>query len=135
MKTVYLSMMCMLLAISSQAQDVPELIQQQTDAFNNNDLDKMTAQLHEGFKWYWIKADELVLEVEGKEAFRSAMESYYQSIPTVQSEIVELSVLGNRASFLEKVSYTTDQGKHGESRALGTYEFKDGLIYRVWYYE
>lgn len=119
----------------SFAQDLSLLLDKQVQAFNAKDIDEMMAQLHDDFKWYWITTDELVLEVAGKEAFQASMTSYYQSIPQVQSEIVERSVLGNRVSFVETVSYTNNKGNKGESSAMGMYEFKDGLIYRVWYYE
>ncbi len=118
----------------SQNQEVLKILQDQVKAFNAKDVDKLVINVTEDFKWYYIGADTLLLEVEGQQQFKKNMVAYFEHIKTIKSEIVEYAVEGNRISFKEVVAYETTGGKRGKASAMAVYEIKDHLIYRVWYF-
>ena len=133
MKRVLIAMM-LLLSIIGQSQEVLELFHRQIDAYNAQDVGSMVDNLHDDFKWYYLGDNELTVDTEGKEAFRKAMTAYYQNFTSVKSEMTNVSVLGNKVSFMETVIYETSSGKSGESKALGMYTFKDGKLFRAYYF-
>lgn len=118
----------------SQENTTYSVLLDQVEAFNTRDIDKMVSNLTGDFKWYFIGPDTLVLEISGKENFRKSMESYFDSIQEVKSEIAEFTIHKNRISFKEVIHYVTSSGKSGSTSAMGIYEMKEGLIYRAWYF-
>ena len=121
-------------AIATAQSSIADILNEQVEAFNNQDIDHMVRNLHEDFAWYYIGSDDLVLELSGKKDFRSSMESYFQSIVDVHSTISGSVIDGNRISFQEIVEYKTAAGKEGRASSMGIYEVRDNLIYRVWYF-
>ncbi|MEQ9300854.1 MAG: nuclear transport factor 2 family protein [Cyclobacteriaceae bacterium] len=120
--------------VFAQDENIHALLQEQIAAFNGRNIDALTANVSEDFKWYYIGTDSLFLEVSGKGQFRNNMESYFESIAEVKSEIAEYTIDNNRISFKEVVEYTTASGQTGKASAMGIYEVKDGLIFRAWYF-
>ncbi len=125
-----------LIAFGASAQEnrTHAILQDQVKAFNNQNIEKLVANITDDFKWYYIGADTLLLEVSGKQQFQKSMRSYFESIAEVNSEITEYTVDKDRISFREVVQYVTASGETGKASAMGIYEIKDGLIYRAWYF-
>lgn len=112
-----------------------KLLQDQFDAYNQRDIDRLVNNVTDDFKWYSLTADELLVETSGKASFRKSMQNYYDSRPqNIHSVIESYTVDGNRISFKEVVSRQTKDGKSISSSAMGIYEFKNGKIYRAWYF-
>lgn len=111
-----------------------EILNAQVEAFNKKDIEALAANVTDDFKFFYVTADELLTETEGKEAFKKSMGNYYKHIVIIHSTIEEYVVQGSFISFREKVAYTTAEGKSGESSSMGVYQIKDGLISRAWYY-
>ena len=112
-----------------------ELLQDQFDAYNQRDIDRLVNNVTDDFKWYSLTADELLVETSGKDNFKKSMQNYYDSRPQNIHSVIESSTLdGNRISFKEVVSHQTKDGKTISSSAMGIYQFKNGKIYRAWYF-
>ncbi|MEQ9425020.1 MAG: nuclear transport factor 2 family protein [Cyclobacteriaceae bacterium] len=126
----------LLLAIEGfgQQNEAFTILQKQVEAFNAKNIDGLVANITDDFKWYYIGPDTLLLEVSGKENFRKSMESYFNSISKVKSEIAEFAIDNNRISFKEVVRYETSAGNAQSASSMGIYEMKNGLIYRAWYF-
>ncbi|MEO9483978.1 MAG: nuclear transport factor 2 family protein [Ekhidna sp.] len=118
----------------AQSSTVLEILEDQIEAFNSKNIDKLVANVSDDFKWYYIGSDTLLLEVDGKPQFKKSMEAYFNQIKNVKSEIAEYAIDGNRISFKEIVKYETISGKMNSASAMAIYEMKDDLIYRVWYF-
>ncbi len=136
-KVVRASLLAAIMACSSaygQQADVLDVFNQQVDAFNQKDIDKLISNVSDDFKFFYVAPDSLILEVEGREKFAEAMAGYFEAIPSVKSKIEEYAIVGNKISFREVVSYTTAKGKKSSASSMGIYEVKDNKISRVWYF-
>lgn len=112
-----------------------KLLQAQFDAYNQRDIERMVNNVSGDFKWYSLTADKLLVETSGKISFKKSMQDYYQSRPQKIHSIIEsYTIDGNRISFKEVVSHQNKEGKKVSSSAMGIYEFKEGKIYRAWYF-
>jgi len=135
MKQLFTSILLLLATVSfAQENEIHSILQEQVEAFNTKDIDGLVENVTDDFKWYFIGPDTLHLEVSGKENFRKSMESYFNSIAEVKSEIAEYAIDNNRISFKEVVRYVTSSGITQSASAMGIYEMKNGLIYRAWYF-
>lgn len=121
-------------ATMAQSNSVLTTLQDQVDAFNERDVERLAKNVSENFKWYYLGSDTLMLEVEGRQNFQQAMEGYFSSFSWVESNITDYVVIGNRITFKEEVSYRTQSGDIATSSSMGIYEIKDGVITRVWYF-
>ncbi len=110
-----------------------QIIRQHARAFNRHDVPAMMQHIAPSFQWSSIMKDTTIIEVTNRDELEQAMTSYFQSLPTVRSEIEEAVVSGAFVAIRERASW---QGKQGElsQTALGIYEVRGGLIQRVWYY-
>ena len=109
-------------------------VQDQVDAFSAGDVQRLVDNVSEDFKWYSLTADTLLVEVEGRDAFRENMEAYFDSRKPVSSTITNYVIHGNRMSFHESVSHMGDDGDSVSSSALGIYQVDNGEITRAWYF-
>lgn len=114
-------------------ENLKSLLDKQVQAFNDHHVDGLTAGLHSDFVWYGITSDALLEEVRGVDKFGENMRSYFESYPDVNSKIISFTISGNRIAFEEQASWTM-KGESKSQKSMGVYEFKDGLIYRVWYF-
>ncbi|MEX1140630.1 MAG: nuclear transport factor 2 family protein [Bacteroidota bacterium] len=110
-----------------------EVVQKHFKAFNWHDVADLTARLDTGFVWYSIDGDKVSVEVRGREQFEAGMKSYFESFPTVRSEIEEATVTGRFVVIRERVTWTQN-GQEKTQSGLGVYEIEGGKILRVWYY-
>ncbi len=122
------------IAASAQSDPIPTVLQDQFEAFNTGDIERLVANVSDDFKWFYITSDTLLLEVKGKDAFRKGMESYFGAGVKVNSEIESYAIEGNRISFKEVVSHKNKNGELVSSSAMGIYQLKDEKIFRAWYF-
>lgn len=110
------------------------LLESHIEAFNQSDVESLVNNISDDFKWYYVTSDTLLLEVEGKEAFRKSMESYYKYVGKVTSSVEDLVIQGNLISFKETVSYKNKEGKLVSASSMAVYQFKKNKISRAWYF-
>ena len=111
-----------------------QLLNDQVDAFNQQDIKRLVANVTEDFKYLYLTADELILETEGKENFKKAMITYFKPGNKPFSVIKNYAIDGNRISFKEVVSHKNKDGHTVSSSAMGIYQFKNDKIFRAWYF-
>lgn len=122
------------LSVWAQQEEIEHIFNDQVDAFNQGDIDRLVNNVAEDFKWFYLSSDTLILEIEGRENFKTSMEAYFASGIKVQSQIEEYVIDGKRISFKEVVRYKNKEGKTIASSAMGIYEIHDDKIYRAWYF-
>lgn len=118
----------------AQNDQLLKIFNDQVDAFNQRDVDRLANNVSDDFKWFYLTSDTLLLEVAGKENFKSSMEGYFSAVPQVFSSIEESSINGNRISFKEVVQYKNKKGETVSSSAMGIYEIREDKISRAWYF-
>ncbi len=116
-----------------QDDQVLSIFNDQVDAFNKKDIDRLVNNVADDFKWFYITSDTLLLEVAGKENFKKSMENYFKGIPSIFSEIKGYAIDGNKISFREKVSWDGKKGRVSQS-CIGIYDIREGKIFRAWYF-
>ncbi len=120
---------------TAQVKEILSVLENQIKAFNQSNVEELVNNVSDDFKFYYITSNELLLEVDGKEQFRKSMNEYFKDGFKVTSKITDHSVLGNRISFKEEVSYKNAKGNLVSSFALGIYEIKNNKITRAWYFD
>jgi len=119
---------------SAQSKDLLSLLNDQVDAFNQQDVEKLVKNVTDDMKYFYITADELIIETSGKQAFEAAMINYFQSGRKPRSVIESYVIDGNRISFKEVVSHQNKKGETVSSSAMGVYAYVGDKIYRAWYF-
>ena len=131
--TAAILILCFNTAFAQQS-ELLKAFEDQVEAFNKGDVERLVENVSEDFKWYYITADSLMLEVDGKENFKKSMEAYFSVNMKVKSVIEEYVIQGHKISFKEVVTYPGRDGEMTSSSAMGIYEFKKGKIHRTWYF-
>jgi hypothetical protein len=121
-------------AANAQNEELLRVFNDQVAAFNEGDVDRLTANVTEDFKWFSLTADTLLLEVAGKENFRQSMAYYFSAGRKSVSTIEQYAVDGERISFREVVSHQNKAGETVSSSAMGIYQIQNGKISRAWYF-
>lgn len=122
------------LNLFAQQDQVLKIFNDQVEAFNERDVDRLVNNVTDDFKWFYITSDTLLLEVAGKENFKTSMEGYFSAVPSVFSSIEASTTDGNRISFKEVVRYKNKKGETVASSAMGIYEIEENKISRAWYF-
>ena len=136
-KMLFITLLLSIFSASSfgETMNLVNLLNDQVDAFNKKDIERLVDNVSDDFKWFYITSEELLVETKDKASFRVAMDNYYKnkrlnSVSRIDSYTVE----GNKVSFKEVVSYKNKKGELVESSAMGIYQMKDNKIYRAWYF-
>ena len=119
---------------AAHSKDLLSLLKNQVDAFNQQDVEKLAANVSDDMKYYYLTNDELIIETSGKPAFEEAMANYFQSGNKPHSVIEGHVIDGSRISFKEVVSHINAKGEKVTSSAMGIYQYKDEKIVRAWYF-
>jgi hypothetical protein len=110
-----------------------QMVRDYVAAFNGRDVDAMVSMVTENIQWLTVAGDKLTIETDGKPKLRQNMAAYFKSNPSAKSELVWVQVTKLRVAALEKASWQGKSGPKSQS-SLSVYEFRDGLIARVYYY-
>lgn len=118
---------------SAQDDDPTIVVRAFSDAFNAHDVDAMIALVSDDFAWLAIAGDSVTVEARGPEQLRAGMGGYFAGIPSVRSEMGDMTVTGSFVSFTERVFWDGPEGEQTQA-SLAVYEVADGRIQRAWYY-
>ena len=103
------------------------------DAFNAQNVERMLALVTADVEWISVDGVKLSTETAGKDALRTSMTAYFKGCPTCRSAVEIGTATANRVATVETASWTGAAGPRSQ-RGLAVYEFKDGLIRRVYYF-
>jgi hypothetical protein len=120
--------------VVAQSNDLLSLLKDQVHAFNNQDVKKLVANVSNDMKYYYLTADELIIETSGREAFKKAMINYFKDGKKPFSVVKNHVIDGSRISFQEIVSHINKKGETVSSSAMGIYQYDEGKIIRAWYF-
>ena len=120
--------------VAAHSKDLSSLLNDQVDAFNQQDVKKLVANVSDDMKYFYLTADELIIETSGKADFHSAMTNYFKSGIKPFSVIESYVIDGSRISFKEVVSHKNKKGETIKSSAMGIYQYHEGKITRAWYF-
>ena len=102
-------------------------------AFNEQDTNLMMTFVSDSITFSNIIKNKVLVFTDTKETLRTGMKSYFKRIPTVYSTFGTFISTKSIISFVESVNWKS-KGILKSQKSMATYEFKNGLIYRVWYF-
>jgi ketosteroid isomerase-like protein len=102
-------------------------------AFNERALDTMLAMVTDDVQWLSVAGDKISVDTEGKLKLRESMAAYFKTTPTTKSELEWVQATATRVAAMERASWQSQSGPRSQA-GLSVYEFRDGLIARVYYY-
>ena len=123
-------------AVSTQKSNVLTLLEDQMDAFNQQDIDRLVGNVSDDFIWFSLTTNQLLVETKGKDAFKQSMVKYFKSHQSRKSisTIISYSIQGKRISFNEQVQHQDKNGKKITASAMGSYQIEKRKISRAWYF-
>ena len=101
-------------------------------AFNEQNIDSMLSMVADDIQWLSVVGDKITVETQGKPQLRKSMAAYFKSTKS-KSELEWVQTTASRVAALERVSWQDKSGKKSQA-SLSVYEFRGGLISRVYYY-
>jgi hypothetical protein len=104
------------------------------DAFNRHEPEATAAFLAENIKWFSVAGDTQSVDGEGREAVKNWLTGYFNRVPTVKSEVLELRQTGPHLFVHERATWKGANNTTLRQSAFAIYEVRDGLIQRVWYF-
>ena len=111
-----------------------DVVRKQLEAFNRHSPDDVVACYAENIKWLSIDGDNVSTEGDGRESIRAWLKGYFESLPTVKSELLEINQTGPHVVFRERPSWIDKAGQPRSQTAIGVFEVRDGLVRRAWYF-
>ncbi|ASG64816.1 hypothetical protein CEW91_00980 [Idiomarina piscisalsi] len=115
------------------ASERSEQVKQFVAAFNAHDAELMSQYVTDNIQWLSVNGDRIAVETSGKTELIKAMSGYFKSCPSCQSELTDITVLGNRVSTIEEASWRQKDQLRSQ-KSLAIYEFSNSLIRRVYYF-
>ncbi|WP_339720846.1 nuclear transport factor 2 family protein [uncultured Paraglaciecola sp.] len=100
-------------------------------AYNQHDIEKMLEKTTQEVKWLYNINDNLVIETEGKDALRTAMNRHFKQHSNARSQIKQSLTLGETVVVIEE-AFSNDGAS--SQCALSIYQMKHKLIQSVTYY-
>jgi hypothetical protein len=121
-------------SVAAEAQNTNEQrVRDYVSAFNKRAIDTMLSMVSDDIQWLSVEADKITVETQGKARLRESMTAYFKSTPTAQSELEWVQVTASRVAAMERARWQSSAGPKSQA-GLAVYEFRDGLITRVYYY-
>ena len=134
---VLLALLHLLATPKSFADETPKTNEQRVrdyvSAFNKREIDTMLAMVSDDIQWLTVTGDKITVETQGKAKLRESMAAYFKSTPSAKSELQWVQVTASRVAALERAAWQSKSGPKSQA-SLCVYEFRDGLISRVYYY-
>ena len=134
---VLLALLNLPVAPGSVAAETPnpneQRVRDYVSAFNNREIDTMLGMVSDDIQWLSVAGDKITVETQGKPKLRESMAAYFKSTPSAKSELEWVQVTASRVAALERAAWQSKSGPKSQA-GLCVYEFRDGLISRVYYY-
>lgn len=123
----------LLVSLSSMAMEPKAIVEQFVKGFNEKNLTMMLEHAAPNIRWMSLQDNQLTMETDSKTRLQAAMQGYFQSMPSAQSDIVEIFSNKNFVSTVEKANWVSD-GVVKSQCSVAVYELKNHQIVNVWYY-
>lgn len=118
---------------SSEQSNHSEILEEYFDAFNNHNVDDLSAMVSEDIRMMSVLPDTMTTDLIGREKMETWLKGYFKSLPSAGSTYSDLTVREPFYSFVETATWGPDSARKQQT-SLATYLIKEGKIHRVWYY-
>lgn len=104
------------------------------EAFNQRKTELMLQHTTEQVVWMSVTGEKISVETKGKKALQKALLSYFKSVPSIHSKILNIELSGPFVYTTEKAHWSSD-GEIKSQCSPAIYQFKSDKISHVWYFE
>lgn len=111
-----------------------DVVQKQLAAFNRHAAEEVVACYAEDIKWRSIGDDSMTVEGADRASILEWLRGYFKSLPSVKSELFDVSQNGPYVVFREHAMWKARDGSDRSQTAIGVFEVRDGLVKRAWYF-
>lgn len=111
--------------------DLVQCVLDQTQAYNDKDLDKLLDGLAEGYESYIVGPGGATLRASGRAQVAERIGQLFAATGYAESRVEDVRAYGQLAVALEIDTFDTPQGRR-TMRSVGLYEFTDGKLARAW---
>lgn len=110
------------------------VVERFTAAFGAHDVDDMLKWAHPEIEWLILEGDEVAVKASGREAFRAAIEAYFDERPSMSAEVIDTLLSPGFAVVREKSSWTKASGDVASQQSVVVFEVEENQVRRVWRY-
>jgi hypothetical protein len=121
------------MAGESKISEEVDKVKRYVDFFNQKDLKSLLSYVTNDISWMYVNGDNLLVETQGKEQLKAALQVYFNDYQT-QSSLIQLSGHGDFVQAVEKATWQSN-GKEKSQCSAVTYQLEKGLIKAVWYFD
>ena len=118
----------------SNAPRAHPLILAYSNAYNEKDINAMSALMHPDIEWVAIEGNEIEVHVSGRESLTTEMEKWFENPNLPTGSHRDWSINGNNVAVTETAHWTTKDGEKKSQSALTVYELENNLVRRVYYF-
>jgi len=111
--------------------DLAQIVLDQTQAYNDKDLDKLLSGLAENYESYIVGPEGPKLRARGKAEVGERIGRMFAATGYAESRVEDVRVYGQLAVALEIDSFDTPAGRK-TMRSIGLYEFDADRLVRAW---
>ena len=104
------------------------------DAYNDGDLESMSALMHPDIMWITVDGDTTSVMASGRDDLVAQMTAYIESGAATQSRLSDWATTGRFVSVKETATWDKSDGSVGSQSSIAVYELDENTIRRVWYY-
>lgn len=115
------------------AADGAATVKQFVNAFNQRQIDTMLELAAPNMQWMSVSGHTISTETSDHDQLKKAMQSYFASVPSAQSALLQLNQSGQFVYALEKASWLVKEQKKSQC-SMAVYELANDKIQYVWYF-
>jgi len=115
------------------AADGTTTVKQFVNAFNQRQINTMLALAAPNMQWMSVAGHTISTETSDHDQLKKAMQSYFASVPSAQSALLQLNQSGQFVYALEKASWLAKEQKKSQC-SMAVYELANEKIQHVWYF-
>lgn len=115
------------------AADGTATVKQFVNAFNQRQIDTMLELAAPNMQWMSVSGHTISTETSDHDQLKKAMQSYFASVPSAQSTLLQLNQSGQFVYALEKASWLVKEQKKSQC-SMAVYELANDKIQHVWYF-
>ena len=134
---ILLALLNLLTLPETFAADTPKSNEQRVrdyvSAYNKRDIETMLSMVSDDIQWLNVAGDKITVETQGKAKLRESLVANFKSTPSAKSELEWVQTTASRVAALERAAWQSKSGPKSQA-SLSIYEFRAGLISRVYYY-
>lgn len=117
----------------ASAAESAKLVERFVQAFNQHNVDAMLELSTEDLHWMSVTGPKITIETSNQAELQESMVSYFESTPSVRSEVHSVTESGPFVFTVEE-AFWLHNGIEKSQCSIAVYQFESAKIQSVWYF-